>query len=223
MAAARLAIGAALTGQRRHRHASLGIGALPAASLLAASLLLYGCGSTQPRPAAGAIPRWLLLEARTIGRGERFHPPASGPAVGRCRPALGARLEAHVELFAANQVVLVAAGIGTTAPRSFASDRIVGARCYGALVTLDPTGVVLVRPGRRLTLSDLFRSWGQPLSDSQLASFAAAPGAHVMVFVDGRRLHRAPGNVPLTGHAEIVLEVGPYVPPHRFYTFPPLP
>jgi len=27
--------------------------------------------------------------------------------------------------------------------------------------------------------------------------------------------------VPLTAHAEVVLEVGPYVPPHRSYTFPP--
>jgi hypothetical protein len=27
--------------------------------------------------------------------------------------------------------------------------------------------------------------------------------------------------VPLTPHAEIVLEVGPHVPPHASYTFPP--
>jgi len=27
--------------------------------------------------------------------------------------------------------------------------------------------------------------------------------------------------VPLARHSEIVLEVGPYVPPHRSYTFPP--
>ena len=30
----------------------------------------------------------------------------------------------------------------------------------------------------------------------------------------------SPGRVPLTRHAEIVLEVGPYVPPHSAYTFP---
>ncbi len=187
------------------------------------AVLLCGCAAAGRRPAAAGIPRWLLLQARTIGRGERFHPPANGPLLGPCRPKLGARTEAHVELFAANQVVLVASGIGTLAPRSYSADRIVGARCYGKLVTLDPTGVVLVRPGRQLTLSELFRAWGQPLSNSRLASFTAAPGAHVTVFIGGRRWHAAPGSVPLTAHAEIVLEVGPYVPPHHSYTFPPLP
>jgi len=29
------------------------------------------------------------------------------------------------------------------------------------------------------------------------------------------------GLVPLTRHAEIVLEIGPYVPPHLSYAFPP--
>jgi hypothetical protein len=217
-AAARPAVAAALAGRRRDRRSSLMVGAL-----LAASVLLCGCGAAQRRPAAAGIPRWLLLQARPIGRGERFHPPSTGPVLGPCRQQLGARTESHVELFATNQVVLVASGIGTLPPRSFAADRIAGARCYGALVTLDPTGVVLARRGRRLTLSDLFRSWGQPLTDSRLASFTAAPGTHVTVFVDGRRWTAAPGSVPLTAHAEIVLEVGPYVPPHRFYTFPPLP
>jgi hypothetical protein len=33
---------------------------------------------------------------------------------------------------------------------------------------------------------------------------------------DGRQ-----DRVPLTPHAEIVLEVGPQVPPHTTYTFPP--
>jgi hypothetical protein len=46
----------------------------------------------------------------------------------------------------------------------------------------------------------VFRSWGQPLSATRLASFRA---------------------VPLTRHAEIVLEVGPHVPPHSSYAFPP--
>jgi hypothetical protein len=136
---------------------------------------------------------------------------------------LGARIEAHVELFAANHVVLVASGIGTRPPRARSAGRIVAARCYGAIVTLDPTGVVFVRAGPALTLADLFRSWGQPLSTSRLASFTAAPGTRLTVFIDGRAWRGAPATVPLTGHAEIVLEVGPHVPPHRSYTFPPIP
>ena len=88
-------------------------------------------------------------------------------------------------------------------------------------MTLDPTGLVLVRPGARLTLADLFRSWGEPLSRTRLTSFSAPAGTQVAVFVDGRRLDAAPASVPLTRHAEIVLEVGPHVPPHSSYAFPP--
>jgi hypothetical protein len=88
-------------------------------------------------------------------------------------------------------------------------------------VTLDPTGLVLVRPGQRLTLAALFRSWGEPLSRTRLTSFTAQRGTQVAVFVDGRPWRAAPAAVPLTPHAEIVLEVGPHVPPHSSYAFPP--
>jgi hypothetical protein len=125
-----------------------------------------------------------------------------------------------VELFAENRVVLIATGIGTRPPLRFSSGRIFGAGCFGALVTLEPTGVVLVTPGPRLTVADLFRSWGQPLSGSRLAGFSASRGSQVAVFVDGRRRPGPPGAVALTAHAEIVLEVGPYVPPHSSYPFP---
>ena len=127
----------------------------------------------------------------------------------------------HVELFAANRVVIVPTGIGTLPPRSFSAGRITGARCYGDVVTLEPTGVVLVRPGLRLRLSSLFRSWGQPLSSRRLGPFSAPAGTRVSVFVAGRRRPGWPGSAPLAAHAEIVLEVGPSVPPHASYTFPP--
>lgn len=125
-----------------------------------------------------------------------------------------------MEVFAADRVVIVPAGIGTRPPRAFSAGRISRASCYGDLVTIDPTGLALVRPGLRLSLSDLFRSWGQPLSARRLVSFTAPAGARVEVFVDGRRWRGQPGGVPLTKHAEIVVEVGPYVPPHASYTFP---
>jgi hypothetical protein len=186
-----------------------------------AAVAAAGCGSVARPAQDDGPPATLLAQARPIGHGARFHPPASGPVIGRCRPALGSRVGVHVELFAANQVVLVAAGIGTRPPLRHSAGRITGARCYGDLATLEPTGVVLVRRGARLTLADLFRSWGQPLSSRQIASFPAGSGRSVEVFVDGRRRRGAPGKVPLSAHSEIVLEVGPHVPPHNFYTFPP--
>lgn len=185
--------------------------------------LAAGCGAASPRSGAGgatpqSIPAALAREARPIGHGARFHPPARGPVIGPCRPVLGARSAAHVELFAADRVMLVAAGIGTRPPRRRNEGRISSASCYGAVVTLDPTGVVLTRRGSRATVADLFRSWGEPLTRARLASFR---GRRVEVFVDGRRRPGPPGTVPLSRHAEIVLEIGPHVPPHPAYNFPP--
>jgi hypothetical protein len=179
---------------------------------------LAGCGSTSIQRPPSSIPRHLLSEARPIGAGPRFQPPVAGPVIGPCPARLGPRLEVHVELFAANRVVIVPAGIGTRPPRAAVNGRITAARCYGDLVTIDPTGIVLLRPRSRLRLGSLFRSWGQPLSDHRLASFG---GGRVVVFVDGRRWHGRPANVPLTPRSEVVLEIGPHVPPHTSFTFPP--
>lgn len=196
--------------------------AVRAAALGCASVVLIAaCGGTHRSDSTSTIPRKLLREARPIGTGPRFHPAATGPVVGKCRPRLGARFGAHVEVFAANRVVLLPAGIGTAPPRSWSAGRLSSARCYGGLVTLDPTGLVYVRPGRSLSLSALFHAWGQPLSSTRIASFSATAGHRVVVFVDGRRWPGRPGSVPLSRHAEIVAEIGPAVPPHTTYAFPP--
>ncbi len=191
---------------------------------LATALASAGCGSASPArrtPAvASAIPAQLAAQARPIGQGAKFHPPATGPMIGACRPALGPRIGVHVELFAANRVVLLPAGIGARRPLRHFGGRISGARCFGELTTLEPTGVVLVRPAARPTVADLFRGWGQPLSDRRLAAFTALEGSRVAGFVDGRRWPDSPSSIPLTRHAEIVLEVGPHVPPHSSYRFP---
>jgi hypothetical protein len=139
---------------------------------------------------------------------------------GRCDRRLGPRDGVHVEVFAADRVVLLATGISTRAPYVYSSGRISAARCYGALVTLDPTGLVLVRRGMRLSLGQLFHAWGQPLTRQRLASFSAPAGTTVSVFVDGHRWRGEPAEVPLKRHDEIVLEVGPHVPPHTSYAFP---
>ena len=136
--------------------------------------------------------------ARASGGAGRPGPPdRKGPAVSsprravpsraRAEPTLGPRDGVHVEVFAANRVVILPAGIGTKPPRTMTAGRITSARCYGDLVTLDPTGLVLVRPGTHATTQDLFRAWGEPLSNRRLASFEAAADGHVAVFVDGRR------------------------------------
>jgi hypothetical protein len=195
-----------------------------AAAGATAAIVLGGCGAGAGGRHGGqrdnrqSIPAALVREARPIGLGARFHPPASGPVLGVCRRGLGPRYAAHIELFAANRVLLVASGIGTRPPRRLTEGRIAAAGCYGALVTLEPTGVVLIRRGSRVTVSDLFRSWGQPLGRERMASFS---GHEVTAFVDGRRHDGPVGSIALRRHAEVVLEVGPHVPPHTRYLFPP--
>ena len=180
-----------------------------------------GCGApSSTTSGAATIPRRLLLEARPIGRGPRFQPPVRGPVVGLCRPVLGPRFGVHVEVFGAGRVVLVPAGIGARPPLSLSAGRVSRARCFGSVVTVDPTGLLLVRPNARLTLSALFRAWGQPLSRRRVGAFRAGPPGVVAVFVNGRRWRGRPGDVPLVRHAEIVVEAGPHVPPHSAYTFP---
>ncbi len=195
------------------------------AGTLSAATLAAACGSTgaksEPSVATPAPPAALVAEARPIGRGPRFQPPARGPVLGACTRRLGPRDGVHVEVFGANRVVIIPAGIGTRPPLELSAGRIASAGCYGEVVTLDPTGVLLVRPGARLVLADLFRSWGEPLSRRRLASFTTSPSVPVAVFVDGRPWRGSPGAVPLRRHSEIVLEVGPHVPPHAAYTFPP--
>jgi hypothetical protein len=198
--------------------------------LVAACSLLAACGSSTPAArshpsnpnnrATGAIPTSLLARERPIGRGPRFQPELHGSVTGICTAPLGRRDQVHVEIFGANRVVLLPAGIGTRPPRRLTDGRVVGATCFGALVTLDPTGIVYLRPGHRVTLGDLFDAWGQPLTAARIASFTGGP---VRVYVNGRQQGGAPRTVPLTTGSEVVLEVGPHVPPHRGFTFPPTP
>ena len=194
----------------------------PAGVMLACGILA-GCGGTpaaELRPRTGGIPPSLLAGVRPIGRGPRFQPPLKGSVSGTCTSPLGTRREAHVELFGADRVVLLAAGIGTRAPRRLVDGRLQRAACFGNLVTLDPTGTVYFRPGTHPTVGGVFSAWGQPLTPRRIASFT---GRGVRVYVNGRPRRGSPQSVPLKSGAEIVLEVGPYVPPHAHFTFPQLP
>jgi hypothetical protein len=196
-----------------------------AIALICSSLMLAGCGAARTaglERGGSGIPASLLAGERPIGRGPRFQPPNAGTVTGRCSPTLGAREQAHVELFGANRVVLLAAGIGTRSPRRFSDGRLVRAACFGDIVTLDPTGTVYFRTGtHRLTLGDLFDAWGQRLTTTRIASFSGT--GPVRVYVNGHARGGNPRRIPLTAGAEVVLEIGPHVPPHTHFPFPPRP
>jgi hypothetical protein len=162
---------------------------------------------------------------RPIGAGPSYHPPATSPRVAaglpvgglRCTRAGGSRYGAHVELFANRLVVIVPAGIGIAPPLRRDGAYVRGGRCSYPGRTREPSGVVEIRAGAKLTLGQLFDLWGQPLSRARVAGF----GGPVSAFLAGRRWPGDPRRISLSRHAQIVLEVGGYVAPHRSYLFRP--
>jgi hypothetical protein len=169
-----------------------------------------------------------LAHTRPAGTGPAFRPPPMGHE----KPTAGAPIDslfcgrrrtisygAHIELFAEDRGVVVPAGIGVMAPQH-RGPFVVGGRCLYPLRTLDPTGVIQVdRPGLSgtPTVGEFFAVWGEPLTRKRLASFAGA----VVGFVNGHRWPGDPGAIPLRRHTQVVLELGAFVLPHGFYTFPP--
>ncbi len=159
-----------------------------------------------------------------IGPGAAYRPPAAtatveaGAALGRfrCAPP-GAAFPLHLEIFADRRVVVVPAGIGVGRPAAAGVRSVSSRSCTYPLSTRTPGGIVEVADGLRLTLRDLFRIWGQALGARRIASFSS--GAPVRAYLNGRRVRGAPGAIPLTRHAEIVLELGAYVPPHPSFLF----
>ncbi len=145
-----------------------------------------------------------------IGPGPAYRPVAAAldgrPVAGRACVSGGRRFQVHLELYANRRVVIVPPGIG------------VAAGCSYPARTRTPTGVVEVTRGSRLDLGDLFRLWGQPLGAHRLASFRST--APVRAYVGGRRVRGPVAGIRLEPGAEIVLELGGYVPPHRFFLFP---
>jgi hypothetical protein len=137
-----------------------------------------------------------------VGAGPRFQPP---PAThGACAPgAREGRYRVHVELFAHKRVVIVPSGIGLRP------------HCRARVRTLDPTGV-LHFDRRDLTLADLFAVWGVPAGRDRLVSFRG----RVAAFVGGRRVAGPLRSIRLRDHAQIVVQLGGYVPPHTSYLFP---
>jgi hypothetical protein len=83
--------------------------------------------------------------------------------------------------------------------------------------TTDPTGVIRYRPGSGLRLGDVFAVWGQALGRHRLCGFHSRAG--VRVYVDGRPWAGRPAALRLRRHDEIVVEIGPVVPPHAAYLF----
>jgi hypothetical protein len=193
----------------------------PLAILLAAAAALTGCGGETESANDDPLP----TQALGVGPGPRFRPPSLGARAGRalpieglrCTRSRGQRFGVHVELFAERRVVLVAPGIGIAPPRTRSGAYVRGGRCWYPVRTREPTGLLEVEAATPVSLGQLFAVWGQPLSGTRMAGFRG----RVRAYVGGRRWPGDPRAILLRRHAQIVLEVGGYVPPHARYMFPP--
>jgi len=181
--------------------------------LVAAALLGAAVPAHQTAPVATPIGRGPAFELSTGARADRGAPIAGL----RCAASASPWQDAHVEVFARGRVLILPPGIGVARPRHAVGAAVRGGRCSYPVRTTDPTGVVRYRRGRGLRLGDVFAVWGQPLGRHRVCGFRSR-GA-VRVYVGGRRVAGPPGAVPLRPHAEIVVEIGRYVPPHHFYVF----
>jgi hypothetical protein len=185
-------------------------GAALAAGAGAALLLAAGCGGSGTARDRVAGPP---IVTRPIGVGPGFllRPRSDAAASGRpirglaCRAgALPGPVVAHLEIFARRSTLVIPAGIGVRA-----------GRCRYPVRTLTPTGLIVAdHPG--LTLGELFAVWGQPLTAQRVAGFSGP----VVAFVGGRRVRGDVARIPIRHHAQIVVEVSGYVPPHANYVFP---
>jgi hypothetical protein len=187
------------------------------AALLALAALCAACGSTGPPP----IPT-------PIGVGPLFRPGAANPRVLAGLPVDGLRcghaaqrFGVHLELFARGRVVIVPPGIGVARPFVRQGAYVRPRGCTYPVRTLDPTGVVQLDASRKLVLGDVFDVWGRPLSPTRLAGFRTSPARPVRAYVGGKPWRGPLRAIPLERHAEIVLELGPYIRPHRTFLFPP--
>ena len=202
-----------------------------AAAGLLCSLLAAGCAAT-PRAESkrGSSGVDYLASARTVGPGTSFRPGPTDVLVAQaaradgmsCKVPSPATSVAHVEVFAANHVVVIPAGIGIAPPLVAHGAYAYGGRCVYPLRTLEPTGVLLIEPGPTRSLGQFFDLWGQPLNQRDVAGFHAPHGHTVSVFVDGTLWRGNPRSVSISAQAQITIEVGPFVRPHVRYSFPPI-
>lgn len=86
-----------------------------------------------------------------------------------------------------------------------------GKRCLYWLHTHTPDGFVHIEApqDRSFTLGDFFTVWGQPLTKTSAAAAHVAKGESEKVWVNGKPFTGDPRSIPLTAHADIVIQVGP--------------
>jgi hypothetical protein len=163
--------------------------------------------------AAGASLMAAAVHAGVLAsQGPQLRPPTGEQVNGiSCDAMEGNRLHIHQHLvvFDHGKEIAIPAQIGIPENKG----------CLYWVHTHTPDGIIHIEAplDRTFTLADFFRIWAQPLSRTAAASAHADKGTTLKVWLDGKPYTKDPGTIPLTAHADIVIEAGPPFPkPPRF-------
>jgi hypothetical protein len=157
--------------------------------------------------------------------------PAGAPAAGRTVDGIGSapleqlalHVHVHLTVFDEGAQRQIPYGIGIAPPLQVQMTAhgpfVAGGARFAWLHTHAADGIIHAEsPVRRsYTLGDFFAVWGQPLDRHHVGPLHGS----VTSFLDGRRYHGSPRDVPLRAHAQIQLDIGrPDVAPASI-RFPP--
>jgi hypothetical protein len=138
--------------------------------------------------------------------------PSGQPIAGiSCDAMEGNRIHIHQHLLILDRGKPVAVPLDVGRPAN--------GQCLYWLHTHTPDGVIHIESptNRTFTLGDFFAIWNQPLTTKRAASAFTTSGTTLKTWVNGKPYSGDPAKIPLTKHADIVIEVGPpFVPPPKF-------
>jgi hypothetical protein len=147
----------------------------------------------------------ILLVGAFAATATRAMAQAMGQAINgiSCDAQEGQRIHIHKHLVILDhgQAVAIPQYIGIPA----------AARCIYWLHTHTPDGIIHIEApkDRSFTLDDFFAVWGQPLGRKHVATAETKKGESTRVWLNGAPYTGDPGKIPLTAHADIVIQVGP--------------
>ncbi|MFL5614044.1 MAG: hypothetical protein ACJ796_10325 [Gemmatimonadaceae bacterium] len=155
----------------------------------------------------------------TIGMSSAVRAQAMGQTIRgiSCDAQEGQRIHIHQRL------LIVIRGKEMTIPQYIGIPQ--GARCIYWLHTHTPDGIIHVEApsDRSFTLGDFFAVWGQPLDRTHVAGAQVKKGESLRAWVNGALYKGDPATIPLTAHADIVIQIGPpFAKPVAFTKWGPL-
>ena len=166
-----------------------------------------------------AVSLWSVNAAPGFASQQQQPKVPNGEPVGgiSCDAMEGQRLHTHQHL------VILDRGKPVPIPPNVGQP--VGRRCIYWVHTHTPDGIIHIEApmDRSFTLGDFFNVWGQPLFRRRAADAHAPKGRQLKIWVNDKPYTGDPRAIPLTPHADIVIEAGPpFVTPPRFTTWGPL-